>query len=126
MPDDRQSGVERMQSALSQIGQDEPSDRANHSRTAALRAKAIMTIRTLLDRQSGLCHCSPDIGRQQMSHADQWPTALEVITAEWLPRQTARDASGKTDWRDWGAAVLRALRRRPWRTARPRLIAQQL
>lgn len=52
-----------------------------------------------------------------MSHADQWPTALEVITAEWLPRQTARDASGKTDRRGRGAAVLRVLRRRPWRIA---------
>lgn len=39
-----------------------------------------------------------------MSNADQWPTALAVITAEWLPRQTAWDASGKTDRRDWGAA----------------------
>ena len=52
-----------------------------------------------------------------MSNADQWPAALEVITAEWLPRQMAKDASGKTDRRDWGAAVLQALHHRPWRTA---------
>lgn len=52
-----------------------------------------------------------------MSHPDQWPTALEVINAEWLPLQTAGNASGKTDRREWGAAVLQALRRRSWRRA---------
>jgi hypothetical protein len=51
-----------------------------------------------------------------MLHPDQWPTTLELITAEWLPPQTARDAAGKADRRGRGAAVLR-LRRRPWRTA---------
>jgi hypothetical protein len=101
VPDDRQSGVGRIQPALSQMGQASRPIAPNHSRTAALRAKAIMTIRTLLDRQSGPRHCSPNIGRQQMSNADQWPTALAVITAEWLPRQTARNALGKTDRRDW-------------------------
>lgn len=52
-----------------------------------------------------------------MSNADPWPTALELITAEWLPRQTVRDASDKTDRRGWGAAVLRVLCLRPWRIA---------
>jgi hypothetical protein len=56
-----------------------------------------------------------------MSDPDQWPTALEVITAEWLPRQTARDGAGTADRRGWGwgAAVLQALRRSPWRIASP-------
>ncbi len=53
-----------------------------------------------------------------MLHPDQSPTTLELITAEWLPRRTARDAAGKADRRGRGAAVLRVLRRRrPRRTA---------
>ena len=54
-----------------------------------------------------------------MSHPDQLPTALELITADWLPRKTERDATVKADWRGSGMEVLRAPRRRPWPIASP-------